>query len=75
MTDGRHSSPSTTATRGSTMTHAFWGAEYSDWRIRQAIDESGYDNYLCQSDDEVLQITADLITDGAVLGWYQGRSE
>lgn len=57
------------------MKHAFWGPEYPDWRILQAIESSGYDYFICRSEDETLQKTADHIADGAVLGWYQGRSE
>lgn len=57
------------------MKHAFWGPEYPDWRILQAIEASGYDYHVCRSEDETLRITADYIADGAVLGWYQGRSE
>ena len=57
------------------MKHAFWGPEYPDWRILQAIEASGYDYHVCRSEEETLQMTADHIADGAVLGWYQGRSE
>ena len=57
------------------MKHAFWGPEYPDWRIRQAIGDSGHDHHVCQSEEETLQITADKIAAGAVVGWYQGRSE
>lgn len=57
------------------MKHAFWGPEYPDWRILQAIEASGYDYHVCRSEEETLQMTADHIAEGAVLGWYQGRSE
>jgi carbamoyltransferase len=57
------------------MKHAFWGPEYSEGRILQAIKASGCDYYACESEDELIRITADHIADGAVLGWYQGRSE
>lgn len=57
------------------MKHAFWGPEYPDWRILQAIEASGHDYHVCRSEDETLQMAADHIADGAVLGWYQGRSE
>jgi len=57
------------------MKHAFWGPEYPDWLILQAIEASGHAYHVCRSEDETLQMTADHIADGAVLGWYQGRSE
>jgi len=57
------------------MTHGFWGPEYPDWRIREAIDASGYGAYECHDIKETVSITAAHIADGAVVGWYQGRSE
>lgn len=57
------------------MTHAFWGPEYPEWRVRQAIEASGYPVRECRDMEETVQVTADHIADGAVLGWYQGRSE
>ena len=57
------------------MTHGFWGPEYPDWRIREAIEASGYSAHECRDIDEAVSITAAHIADGAVVGWYQGRSE
>ncbi|MDG1457996.1 MAG: carbamoyltransferase C-terminal domain-containing protein [Pseudoprimorskyibacter sp.] len=57
------------------MTHGFWGPEYPDWRIRDAIKASGYTVYECRSQQDCVRKTADHIADGAVVGWYQGRSE
>lgn len=57
------------------MTHGFWGPEYPDWRIRDAIKASGYTVYECRSQEDCVRKTADHIADGAVVGWYQGRSE
>ncbi|MFC3052313.1 carbamoyltransferase family protein [Kordiimonas pumila] len=57
------------------MKHGFWGPEYSQARISKAAEASGYQVYECQNDDEAISISADYIAKGAVLGWYQGRSE
>lgn len=57
------------------MRHAFWGPEYPDYRILQAIEASGRDYHVAGSEEELISLTADHIADGAVLGWYQGRSE
>jgi carbamoyltransferase len=57
------------------MTHAFWGPEYPEWRVRQAIESSGYPVRECRDMEETVQVTADHIANGAVVGWYQGRSE
>lgn len=57
------------------MKHGFWGPKYPSWRIRKAIERSGYKAKECQHVEETLNITADYIAEGAVVGWYQGRSE
>jgi carbamoyltransferase len=57
------------------MKHGFWGPEYPVWRIRQAVEGSGYGAHECRDIGETVQIAADHIADGAVVGWYQGRSE
>lgn len=57
------------------MKHSFWGPEYPDWRIRESIERSGQVYHSCRGDEEVIEIAADHIADGAVVGWYQGRSE
>lgn len=57
------------------MTHAFWGPEYPEWRVRQAIADAGHVAHECRDMDEAVRMAADHIADGAVLGWYQGRSE
>jgi len=57
------------------MEHAYWGAAYSDQQVEAALQERnlaferlGDESTLC---DEV----AGAIADGAVVGWYQGRTE
>lgn len=55
--------------------HSFWGPQYSDERIREAIAKSGFKVRECKDEDQTIAVTADYIAGGAVLGWYQGRSE
>lgn len=57
------------------MKHSFWGPEYPDWRIREAIESSRWSYHTCREDAELVELAASHIADGAVLGWYQGRSE
>lgn len=57
------------------MKHGFWGPEYPEWRIRQAVEASGYYSYQCKNIDETINLTSEHIADGGVVGWYQGRSE
>lgn len=57
------------------MKHAFWGPEYPISTIKKAVSDSGLDHYYCGSEEETVQIAADHIARGEVVGWYQGRSE
>ena len=57
------------------MEHAFWGPEYSDHEHLKALEKTGLAIETCKDDDDLVQRTAQLIADGHVTGWYQGRSE
>lgn len=57
------------------MSHAFWGPEYPESRIRQAIAAAGHRALECPDMDAAVAATADHIAAGRVVGWYQGRSE
>jgi carbamoyltransferase len=62
------------APRGFEMDHAYWGPEYSDERMRAALDAVGLVGKELPT-EEVIANTADALADGAVVGWYQGRLE
>lgn len=57
------------------MQHAFWGPEYPDERMRAVAEGSGFEVHACADDSELVEVAANLIADGLVTGWYQGRSE
>jgi carbamoyltransferase len=69
------------------MDHCYWGPRYGDETIRQALaerlPESGgrdgtYDEIQIETvadEDRLAMATAEAISEGAVVGWYQGRSE
>ena len=57
------------------MEHAAWGPGYSDDRIRQVAEASGFAVETCADDDELVERASALIAEGLVTGWYQGRSE
>lgn len=57
------------------MRHSFWGPEYSHDRIREAVVASGMPFNEAPDEDAVIASTADHIAAGAIVGWYQGRSE
>jgi carbamoyltransferase len=57
------------------MNHAYWGPGYPDSRLKQAAESSGHLVRHCASDAELVEAAADLVAQGKVLGWYQGRCE
>lgn len=57
------------------MKHAFWGPEYTDDRIRKAVANSKYLSHYCTDYEQAIETAADHIAAGAVVGWFQGRSE
>lgn len=57
------------------MTHALWGPEHGEVAIRRAVERAGFPVRECADMEECIAATAALIEGGAVLGWYQGRSE
>jgi len=57
------------------MKHAFWGPEHSEDRLQRVVEASDYTVHRCADESELVERTAELINDGKVVGWYQGRSE
>ena len=61
------------------MNHAYWGPGFSPQQMRQALDRASisapeYD--VREFDDEqTAKHTAKLISEGKIVGWYQGRAE
>jgi carbamoyltransferase len=56
------------------MDHAYWGPGYSNDECKQALDEAGL-KYEFLEDDQLLPQVAKMISDGAVVGWFNGRME
>jgi carbamoyltransferase len=57
------------------MTHAYWGPEYNDTRLRKAVEELKAPIRYFNNVEEQLDVVSDLLVTGMVVGWYQGRSE
>lgn len=57
------------------MNHAYWGPEYPESRLKQAAESSGLSVRHYADEKELVEAVADLVAQGKVLGWYQGRSE
>jgi carbamoyltransferase len=63
------------------MTHGYWGPSFDDGQIAAALDARSADvgtrarRQHIQDEDALLDWTADRITAGKVIGWFQGRME
>jgi len=69
-------------TRRFQMRHGYWGPEFDDAAIAQAIDarQREIDGRQCTrsliaSEEHLCEWTATRIADGKVVGWFQGRME
>ena len=54
--------------------NVYVGTSYSDEEIRKFLDSKNI-SYQQLQHDELLQTTAKLISDGNIVGWYQGKME
>jgi carbamoyltransferase len=65
--------------RAFVMNHAYWGPGYSRDEARRAIDASAiaHKGYSVSelSEPDLMGSTAQIIADGKILGWFQGRAE
>ena len=62
------------AREGDLMRGAFLGPHFSEEQIRGYLDSVGGVYELCDEDD-LLDRAAEVISNGAVVGWFQGRME
>ena len=60
--------------RAKAWTHAYLGPQFTDAEIAQYLDGAGA-RYQTLSDQELPARTAKLISEGNVVGWFQGRME
>ncbi len=56
------------------MNNAYWGPKYSNEQCRAALDEADL-KYETLEDDELLPKIAKMISEGAIVGWFNGRME
>jgi carbamoyltransferase len=66
--------------RGFVMEHAYWGTEYPEADITPLVaarNDPEWDYEVCRMPDQdaVCRETARLISEGNVVGWFQGRME
>jgi carbamoyltransferase len=60
--------------RGRSWTHAYLGPEYKDAEIKEYLDGQGA-KYSVLGAAELPRRTAEILAEGNVVGWYQGRME
>ncbi|MCB0182255.1 MAG: hypothetical protein KDI62_28790, partial [Anaerolineae bacterium] len=58
-----------------TMEHAYWGAEFSEGAMVEAIKTSGFAYEEFDDDDKLLDQAVDTLLQNKVIGWYRGRFE
>jgi len=61
--------------RGFIMEHAYWGKTYADSEIRQFLDGNGISFQYFSNEDKLLNMVVNDLTEGKVVGWFQGRFE
>ena len=54
---------------------AYFGPKYSDEEVEIVINEMKLSYYKCYSDIETIEKAADMLANGAVIGWFQDRTE
>ncbi len=61
--------------RSFTMQHALWGPSFTDEQIKAALDEVDAKYDMAEDEADLLSKTAQMLVDGQVVGWFQGRLE
>jgi carbamoyltransferase len=56
------------------MNHAYWGPGFSNEECRAALDKAGLE-YETLDDEVLLPKLAKMISEGAIIGWFNGRME
>ncbi len=56
------------------MDHAYWGPGFSNEECREALAEAGLE-YETLPDADLLPKLAKMISEGAIIGWFNGRME
>lgn len=54
---------------------AYLGAHYTNDEIEQVLKEANINYTRYNNDEETIEHTAELLANGAVVGWFQGRTE
>jgi carbamoyltransferase len=60
---------------GHVMDHAYWGKEYGDGDVREALERRGIRWSFFDDEAKLLDATVEDLAAGKVIGWSQGRFE
>jgi carbamoyltransferase len=58
-----------------TMEHAYWGADYPESEMAEAIKKAGFKCERFDDDEKLLDQCVDAVLQSKVLAWYRGRFE
>jgi len=56
------------------MKHAYWGPQFTNEECQRALEEAGL-RYKTLPDEVLLPKLAKMLSEGAIVGWFQGRME
>lgn len=57
------------------LEHAYWGENYSDEQVEAFLKQGNIPYQYFQNDDQLMDRVTDMLLEGKVIGWYQGRFE
>ena len=57
------------------MHHAYWGPNYGPDDIQAALDSAGLTGQQVDNELDAADVAAERLSEGQVVGWFQGRSE
>ncbi|MFN0073951.1 MAG: carbamoyltransferase [Chloroflexota bacterium] len=57
------------------MQHAYWGQAFDQGRAKQAVEALGLSYEIFDNDEKLLDLVAEQLAAGKVIGWSQGRFE
>ncbi len=57
------------------MKHGYWGPAFTDEEIQATLARNHLPHQYCAREEDLLEVTARLIDEGKVVGWFQGRME
>jgi carbamoyltransferase len=57
------------------INNSFFGAHFEDYEIEEILKDKKVNYIKLNSEEELIEKASDLLANGAVIGWFQGRTE